>query len=294
MLSYPDDVPASAKRVFQGLVEQFLGRKPASVRMYPRVACPGCGYVLPRAQVIQFIDEGTGITYCPRGGHQIPLLREPERVALSEQERQVMAAEEAAAAERTTFAVVTTQLRSYLTEVVGYQGPLAVFVSYPWGDPATESWVRDRLAPDLRQAGFEVVLDRTSGRIGESLARFVEQAESTDRILAIATPEYLRKYNAPTGSVVASEVELINQRLMGTMQQQSTVLPVLLAGEPAESLPPLMRTRIHADFRDPDQYFIELFELVLALHGLAPDLPAFKDLRGALLRAQRTATKRAR
>jgi hypothetical protein len=86
VLSYPDGVPASAKRAFQGLVEQFLRRRQVAVRMYPRVDCPECGYTLPRAQVIQFVDEGTGITYCPRGGHQIPLLREPEQVALSPQE----------------------------------------------------------------------------------------------------------------------------------------------------------------------------------------------------------------
>jgi hypothetical protein len=62
---------------------------------------------------------------------------------------------------------------------------------------------------------------------------------------------------------------------------------VLLAGDPGESLPALMRTRIYADFRDPDRYFIELFELVLALHDLAPGLPALKDLRATLLRNQR-------
>jgi hypothetical protein len=51
-----------------------------------------------------------------------------------------------------------------------------------------------------------------------------------------------------------------------------------------------MRTRIHADFRDPNRYFVELFELVLALRGLAPEVPAPKDLRAALLRAQRGLT----
>ena len=176
VLSYPDGVPASAKRVFQGLVEQFLQRRQVAVRMYPRVACPDCGHVLPRAQVIQFIDEGTGITYCPRGGHPIPLVGAPERVVLSAQERQAMAAEAAAAAERTAFTVVATQLRGYLTEVAGHRQPLVVFVSYAWGDPATESWVRDRLVPDLEQAGIEVVLDRTSSRVGGSLSRFVERA----------------------------------------------------------------------------------------------------------------------
>ena len=259
VLSYPDDVTVSAKRVFQGLIEQFLRRRQVAVRMYPKVTCPACGYVLPREQVIQFIDQGTGTTYCPRGGHAIRLLIEPERVVLSEHEREFMAAETAAATERTTFAVVATQLRGYLTEVAGHQRSLVVFVSYPWGDRATESWVRDRLAPDLQQAGLEVVLDRATTRVGDSLARSVERVQTADRVLVIATPEYARKYDDAAGTVVAAEADVINLRLLGTEEQKSTVLPVLLAGSPAESLPTLMRTRIHADFRNPDRYFIELF-----------------------------------
>jgi len=287
VLSYPDGVPAWTKRVFQGLVEQFLQRRQVAVRMYPRVACPECGHVLPRAQVIQFIDEGAGITYCPRGGHPIPLLTEPERVVLSEQERQIMAVEAAAAAERTAFTVVATQLRGYLTEVVGHRQPRVVFVSYAWGDPATESWVRDRLVPDLEQAGIEIVLDRSSSRVGGSLTRFVERADTADRVLVIATPEYALKYSNATSHVLAAEADVINRRLLGTEDQKSTVLPVLLAGTPVESLPPLMRTRIFADFRSSDRYFTDLFELVLALHDLAPDIPALLDLRAGLVRAQR-------
>jgi small GTP-binding protein len=287
VLSYPDGVPVSAKRVFQGLVEQFLRRRQVAVRMYPRVDCSECGYILPRAQVIQFVDEGTGITYCPRGGHRIPLPREPERVVLSEQEEQVLQTEAAAATERTAFAVVSTQLRGYLAEVAGYRHSVVVFVSYPWGDPDTENWVRDRLVPDLEHVGVEVVLDRASSRVGDSLARFVERVQAADRVLVIATPAYAQKYDNAVGTVVAAEADVINLRLLGTEEQKSTVLPVLLAGDPSESLPALMQTRIYADFRNPDRYFIELFELVLALHNLSPDISALKDLRATLLRNQR-------
>lgn len=287
VLSYPDGVPASAKRVFQGLVEQFLQRRQVAVRMYPRVDCPECGYTLPRAQVIQFVDEGTGITYCPRGGHRIPLPREPERVVLSEQEEQVLQAEAAAATERTTFAVVATQLRGYLSEVAGHQRSVVAFVSYPWGDPDTENWVRDRLVPDLQQAGVEVVLDRASTRVGDNLARFVERVKAVDRVIVIATPAYAEKYDNAVGTVVAAEADVINLRLLGTEEQKSTVLPVLLAGDPADSLPALMQTRIHADFRNPDRYFIELFELVLALHNLSPGISALEELRATLLPNQR-------
>jgi small GTP-binding protein len=291
VLSYPDGVPASARRVFQGLVEQFLQRRQVDVRMYPRVDCPECGYTLPRAQVIQFVDERTGITYCPRGGHPIPLVREPEQVQLSEQEERVLQTEEVAATERTAFAVVATQLRSYLREVAGHLRPVVVFVSYPWGDSSSESWVRDRLVPDLEQAGLEVVLDRAASRVGDNLARFVERVQTVDRVLVVATPVYAQKYNNAAGTVIAAEADVINLRLLGTEEQKSTVLPVLLAGEPAESLPPLMQTRIYADFRDPERYFTELFELVLALHGLTPGVPGLQDLRGTLDHSQLRLTR---
>jgi hypothetical protein len=204
-------------------------------------------------------------------------------VVLSEQEQQVLRAEATAATERTAFAVVATQLRGYLAEVAGQPRSLVVFVSYPWGDQATESWVRDRLVPDLGHTGVEVVLDRTSSRVGDNVARFVERVKTADRVLVIATPAYAEKYDNAAGAVVAAEADLINLRLLGTEEQKSTVLPVLLAGEPAESLPALMQTRIHADFRNPDRYFIELFDLVLALHDLSPGISALEELRAALL-----------
>jgi TIR domain len=127
---------------------------------------------------------------------------------------------------------------------------VAVFVSYPWGDQATESWVRDRLVPDLGHAGVEIVLDRASSRVSDSLARFVERVQTADRVLVIATPAYAEKYENAAGTVVAAEADVINLRLLGTEEQKSTVLPVLLAGDPAESLPALMQTRIYADFRN--------------------------------------------
>jgi small GTP-binding protein len=283
VLSYPDGVPASARRVFQGLVEQFLQRRQVNVRMYPRVDCPACGYTLPRAQVIQFVDDRAGTTYCPRGGHPIPLVWEHEQVVLSDHEERVLHTERVAATERTAFAVVATQLRGYLAEVVHRRRPVVVFVSYPWGESSSETWVRDRLVPDLEQAGIEVVLDITTSRVGDSLARFVERVQAADKVLVVATPAYAQKYINKAGSVVAAEADQINLRLLGNEAQKSTVLPVLLAGERDESVPPLMQSRIYADFRDSDRYFIALFELVLALHSLPPNVPALKDLRTELI-----------
>ena len=52
----------------------------------------------------------------------------------------------------------------------------------------------------------------------------------------------------PFGNV-AAEVDLINQRLTGTELQEPSVLPVLLEGTAHAALPPLVGSRVYADFR---------------------------------------------
>jgi hypothetical protein len=36
------------------------------------------------------------------------------------------------------------------------------------------------------------------------------------KIVVVGTPEYLKKYSSPKGTIVAAEVDLINQRLTGS------------------------------------------------------------------------------
>jgi hypothetical protein len=138
----------------------------------------------------------------------------------------------------------------------------------------------------LQKAGIVVVLDRWhNAQIGASVARFVERLEKIDRIVMVGTPLYRRKYenkDTKTGYVVAAEVELINNRLLGTEPQKQSVLPLLLAGEKIESLPPLLHGRVYADFRDELAYFAAAFDLILSLYQLPPNHPAVADLRESL------------
>ena len=132
------------------------------------------------------------------------------------------------------------------------------------------------------------MLDRWhNAQIGASVARFIEKIEKTDRIVVVGTPLYRRKYDNKengTGYVVAAEVDLINNRLLDTEPRKQTVLPLLLEGETATSLPPLMHGRVHADFRDELTYFASAFDLVLSLYRLPPNHPAVADLRDSLRR----------
>ena len=65
------------------------------------------------------------------------------------------------------------------------------------------------------------------------------------------------------GYVVSAEVDLLERRLvLGSEPVKATVLPLLVKGEPAEALLPLLQGRVYADFRNDNQYFVALFELV--------------------------------
>jgi hypothetical protein len=113
----------------------------------------------------------------------------------------------------------------------------------------------------------------------------VERIEKSDRIVVIGTPAYRRKYenkDTTTGYVVAAEVDLIHNRLLGTEHQKQSVLPLLLGGEKADSLPPLLHGRVYADFRNEAAYFATAFDLILSLYQLPPNHPAVEDLRESL------------
>lgn len=143
-----------------------------------------------------------------------------------------------------------------------------------------------RLATDLQKAGVEVILDRWhNAQVGASVARFVARIEKSDRILMIGTPLYRRKYEnkeTSTGYVVAAEVDMIHNRLLGTEAQKESVLPLLLEGEKTDSRPPLLHGRVYADFRHESNYFTATFDLILSLYRLPPTHPAVVDLRESL------------
>ncbi|MGH8606086.1 MAG: hypothetical protein ACREX9_01275 [Gammaproteobacteria bacterium] len=131
-----------------------------------------------------------------------------------------------------------------------------------------------------------MVLDRwENAKIGASVSRFVERIPKCDWVIVVGTPLYRKKYenkDASTGYVVAAEVDVISNRLLGTEAQKETVLPLLLAGEKTSSLPPLLHGRVHADFRDEQAYFTIAFDLMLSLYQIPLNDQAVADLRESL------------
>jgi hypothetical protein len=141
-------------------------------------------------------------------------------------------------------------------------------------------------------ADVRAVFDRRdNAAIGRDIARFISDGiTKSDFVAVVGTPLYHDKYDnrvSATGSVVAAEVDLLHQRLTSSEDEKKRVLPLLLEGEPNRALPPLLRGRTRADFRDEELYFVTLLDLVFTLHGIEVADPTVADLRGSLLGLRR-------
>jgi hypothetical protein len=131
-----------------------------------------------------------------------------------------------------------------------------------------------------------VLLDKwENSRIGASVMRFVERIEECGYLIVVGTPLYREKAKnvaSEKGSVVAAEWDLSGIRMLMTEADKKTVLPVLLAGDESEALPPLLRGRVFADFRDERAYFTTAFDLILSLYDIPFHHQAVADLRESL------------
>jgi len=158
------------------------------------------------------------------------------------------------------------------------------FISYAWGVVEHELWVERHLASDLQKAGVAVLLDRKDNyRIGASVPRFVEKIGDTSLVIVVGTTLYRTKYENKEplrGYVVAAEGHLIATRMIGTEAEKETVLPVLLEGTDRTAFPNLLRGRVYADFRQPENYFSIMLDLLLSLYEVKPQVA--NDLRESL------------
>jgi len=272
------------------LFESFLERRNLTVMRQEPVVCSNedCGQRLDRSVVRQRLQEGKTFAFCNDCGTKLTLPEMAEPIQLTRKVEAQVDKQHRSAEQRTRFEQAVFQLQAYVAEQA--IEPPVCFISYAWGTTAKEKeqerWVEKWLATDLQKAGIDVLLDRWhSTQIGTSVARFIERIAASDRIVMVGSPLYYRKYEnreTRTGSIVAAEVDLIANRLLGTEAQKESVLPVLLDGEKTTSLPPLLQGRVYADFRDEPTYFITAFDLILSLYRLPPTHKAVADLRESL------------
>ena len=274
--------------LFQGLFESFLARRNLTVHRFEPIECSKCRQPLDRSVMRQRIRSGKDFAFCNECGEKLALPKS-DRLQLTLQEGEQVEQQRHAAELRTRFEQAVYQVQSYVADQE-LKRP-ECFISYAWGAPEHERWVERHLATDLLKAGIEVVLDRwENARIGKSVSRFVSRIEKCDLVMVVGTPLYRKKYEnklSSAGSVVAAEVDLIDLRLLGAEAEKESVLPLLLEGDGKSSLPPLMRGRVYADFRDEQAYFTTAFDLILSLYDIPVTAPAVADLRESLRKGDR-------
>ena len=286
VLCFCPDVGQPVRTLFQGLFESFLARRNLTVVRYEPVRCtnPICGHLLDRSVVRQRTKEGKTFAFCNDCGERLTLPRMEEPIQLTREVQAEVEVQRRTAEQRTRFEQAVYRVQAYVAEQK-IKSP-ECFISYAWGVSEHERWVEKRLALDLQKAGIGVVLDRWhNAQVGANVARFVERIEKTNRVVVVGTPLYRKKYenkDTSTGYVVAAEVDMINNRLLGTEKQKASVLPLLLAGEKTESLPPLLHGRVFADFRKEETYFATAFDLILSLYQIPHNNPAVADLLESL------------
>jgi small GTP-binding protein len=290
VLFYGPEVGQPVRALFQGLFESFLARKNVTVRRFAPVVCGKCGRQLERKVMRDRLQEGKDFTFCNNCGNRLALPPADDPVRLTQGLRSKVERQQQTAERRVVFEQALYQLNSFV-DGQKVKRPTC-FISYAWGDqvdgwkePRVERWVA-RLDEDLQKAGLDVLLDqRSNAAVGASIPRFVQRIAACDRILVVGTPLYLKKYEnrlSETGSVVAAEMDLIAHRMLGTEEDKASVLPLLLAGNERVSLPPLLRPRVHADFRDETAYFKTAFDLIVSLYGIPFDHRAVAEWRRSL------------
>ncbi|HXH93117.1 MAG TPA: TIR domain-containing protein [Thermoanaerobaculia bacterium] len=282
VLSFGPTVGAPVRTLFQGLFESFLARRNLTVRRYEPVRCTR-DHLLNRAVVREAMQIGDESTFCSKCGEQVILPAMTEPIQLTQAVQAKVDLQRQAAEQRTRFEQAVFRVRAFTVEQK--ITPPECFISYAWGVPEHERWVEKRLVTDLQKAGLQIVFDRKDNEFGDSLTRFISRIPYCASVVVVGTPLYFQKFEnrmSSTGSVVAAEVDLISDRLVGTQEEKRTVKTLLLAGEKKTSLPPLMWDRIHADFRDESVYFTTSFDLILSLYQIPHTHPAVADLRESL------------
>ncbi len=285
VICFAPKVGLPVRTLFQGLFESFLARRNLTVLRYEPVRCTNakCGHLLDRSVVRQRLKEGKDFAFCNDCGEKLTLPTMAEPIQLTREVQAEVDSQRRAAEQRTRFEQAVFRVRAYVAEQK--ITPPESFISYAWGVHEHERWVEKRLVTDLQKAGIQIVYDRRDNQLGDSLTRFISRIPYCSSVVVVGTPLYFQKFEnrlSSTGSVVAAEVDLISQRLIGTQEEKRTVKTLLLAGEKKTSLPPLMWDGIHADFRDDVAYFTTAFDLILSLYQLKPNDPAVADLRESL------------
>ncbi len=286
VLYFSPDATEDTRDIFTRLFEGFLSRKPVDWRRDDPAKCPN-GHMLHRAVQREKLKAGMAHVFCNDCGEKIPLGSPAAPAPSTPPALNAAAAALDTATARTQGEVMLLRLKSWVDDEVekGLRKAPECFISYAWGNKTQERWV-EQLAEDLNKAGVALIFDRWDNwAAGKDVMRFVDRVEEADRVLVIGTKAYQKKDSHQDDSrkaIVAAEGNLIRLRMRGTMEEQESVLPLLLEGPAAEAFPPQLKGKVRTDFTKPGEYWTSLLHVLATLFNLDPRKEMVKELQKML------------
>jgi small GTP-binding protein len=249
VLSYSPATPEHGRAMFQGLFETFLVQRDVKVTRFTPVFCRN-GHRQARSVVVERRRDRRGFLFCSECGEETPLPdAEPVGRAAADLSAKVTRQED--------FARLRSEYEANLALVKAFVRTAATPRCYVSDAGDQGAWTAE-LVRSLRDAGVDLVED-----IGD--------LRDSDTVLLICTPAYWSAWSdGPDLPVLA-----------GRLHRGSTapVIPLLVDGAPNGDQLARLGGRPVRDFRDVSRHFLELFDLVLDLHGIHHENPAFEPLR---------------
>lgn len=143
-----------------------------------------------------------------------------------------------------------------------------VFISYSWDSEDHKTWVL-HLANKLIEDGVEVRLDRYSNKVGAPLQYNMEQSITVaDKVIVIFTPGYKKKADNREGGV-GYEYSIMTSDLYNNQTVNTKIIPVLVAGNRASSIPSFMQQYIHIDLSETSNFETGYTDLKHAIFDLS-------------------------
>jgi small GTP-binding protein len=281
VLYYGVKTPESVRLMFRGLFERFLSRRELDISRYQPVKCAKCGSLLARNVVLDQLSKGKTISFCHECGEKVSLPNPEPLTRLSPKDEIKLDAQQAIAQYRTAFEAALVRVNGLLRDKGEEKNPTC-FISYAWGTNEHQRWVM-QLAKDLRNAGIDVLLDRWNVVPGANLDRYIEQIMETDFVVVVGAPGLVQKYNSKTSDpVVTAELEMLNLRLRQPNKYGHTILPILVEGDSASAFSPQLQKLVYVDFKQSEQYFRQLFDMIWRLYNLPFDNPLLDELQESM------------
>ena len=147
-----------------------------------------------------------------------------------------------------------------------------LWISFLEGERGAEAWVANLMA-DLKLAGFHpLAVPRSVSAESRNSTPSQEEIAGCDHVLVVCTPSYLRRQSGQI-SGVSDEMQTLQQ---WALTERNAVIPLLLKGSRATSVPVFLRHHDEFDFRQVARYHEQALALFLTLLGRNRWDPAFQ------------------